>query len=302
MNQIRKTEEKALASEAFIQNTLLDEVVSFNEYIRPVHIRADLNARISEIFEFIDWTDEWWDTRQMRNEQQRLSVIDRKDWADSSEIFITIEAKNNVWVICDLRAWVTSSAQTYVADVEGLIKLDICMRKQETNRRIFFIAQMMCIHTTTTFPSTAICHTGREKKSEVEIHCWIYGLSQRALYFHNVCLSCSLLTTFMFLCSIRIGDEVTSSEFEIVYFPSLASSLFLFQVNWMIEITSTSWYCNLFIWFRMQCKLIRNQSKREKFRFGRMFVQRTAAIEKNSDKIWMEIWIFILPIRMKAQL
>ena len=79
MDQIRKSEEKALAIEAFIQNTLLDEVVSFNEYIRPVHIRADLNARVSKIFYFIDCTDEWRYTRQMRNEQQRFVIIDRKD-------------------------------------------------------------------------------------------------------------------------------------------------------------------------------------------------------------------------------
>jgi hypothetical protein len=50
MEQIWKTEEKALAIEASIQNTLLDEVFRFNEYIKPIHIRADLNARVSEIF------------------------------------------------------------------------------------------------------------------------------------------------------------------------------------------------------------------------------------------------------------
>ena len=35
-------EEKPLVIGAFIQNTLLDEVFSFNKYIRPVQIRADL--------------------------------------------------------------------------------------------------------------------------------------------------------------------------------------------------------------------------------------------------------------------
>ena len=111
-----------------------------------------------------------------------------------------------------------------------------------------------------------------------------FSCSDLYVCVHNACLSCFLLTTFMFLCSRRIGDEITSSEFEIIYFRYIQHlRLFLFQVDRVIEITCISWHCYLFLWLRMRRKLMGNQSKREKFSFSRRLVQSTVPVEQNPD-------------------